>query len=254
MRARRQTWIVVGIGVVAFALSLTFKLNWGKELSGDLGEALATSAQESQQVKESELSPPVKGGELSPPGIASSVTPVGGGAPSEGQASALSSSRSRSSSLYGPFASDLPFVITGEPLFMELVEQIGRNASSPLGEQFVADYTQLLAEPVDSWSTDMENRIADFLRKMPNTANVQASVLCRATGCQILIGEVPVAERGTESAVWRAMQREEWFFSELTMKSRLPAARSEPLRMYSFKRGATQLPRPGSQPGTNSAN
>jgi hypothetical protein len=247
MRARRQTWIFVGIGVVAFALSLTFKLkNCGKEQSGDLGNVLlTTSAQES---------PPVKESELSPPGIGTSFTQVGGGIPSQRQDSALSSSRSRSGSLYGPFASDLPFVMTGEPLFMELVEQIGRNANSPLGEQFMADYSQLLTQPVDSWSIDMENRIANFLRNMPNAANVQASVLCRATGCQILVGEVPVAERGTESAVWRAMQAEEWFFKELTMKSRLPAALGEPLRMLSFKRGATELPRRGSQPVTNSAN
>ena len=94
MSARRQTWIVVGIGVAAFALSLTWKLNLGKERSGDPGEALATSAQESRQVKESELSPPVKEGELSPPSIASSVTPVDGGTPGERQDSALSSSRS----------------------------------------------------------------------------------------------------------------------------------------------------------------
>ena len=247
MSTTRQTWILVGIGVVVFSLSLTFKLNSRKEHSSERREELATTVQESRPIEESEPSAP---------SVTSSFTPVEGGAPSEIPDSSSIASRSRS--LYGSFASPLPFVTTGEPLMAELIQQIGeRNPQA--GQKFVVDYTEMLAQPVDSWSSDIENRIANALRGIPDAPYLQASVLCRATGCQIMLGELSKGElpsRALDNAR-QALAKQDWFYKEVTPTRSLSVSPASSLgvrmRMFSFKKGALQQPSQD-PPVSNTAN
>lgn len=236
MSARRR-WVVVGFGAVAFALVYTFEINKRKEGSRELSEAVIS-------IEESEVQPAT---------ITPSVTPARSGATNESHDSvhAVATSQATDSPQviysHGSFASQQPFVIVGDPLSMEIVQQI-KDRNSLLGERFAADYAQFLEQPADWWSADMEFRMMDALRDIPNAEYLQANVLCRTTECEVLLRSLPVnglSSRAWEQA-WDRLQAQEWFSKELRTVGHLPGDRGGQFRMIRLlRRDAAPVPAGG---------
>lgn len=144
---------------------------------------------------------------------------------------------------YGDFSSDRPFVTTGQLLPLEIIDQIlARNPGN--GPRFATEYEELLRQPVDAWSADMELRLMNVLRENPRSEFLQANVMCRATGCELLVSSLPEdggASRAGDLA-HEALRAQDWLLEELVPTPHLSVDPSRQTRLYRFKKKSLPTP------------
>jgi hypothetical protein len=151
----------------------------------------------------------------------------------------------RASQLNG-LGSSVPFIKVGESLPAEFISQIRENRGAT-GERFVQEHNELMAQPVDNWSQDMEKAISSYLGQFEERQYVQANIICRVSRCEFIIGRTeyrPSADgkdlAGSDGRALQGLLSQRWFRDSLHVDGSFTVGGGSSYHIYSFKKGPSE--------------